>query len=69
MPPDGHVVGVASNVPWWRLATTLLLVVGLAIAAAAGRTVDAVIAGILLVPSLAVSLMWVVAVRRGGGRE
>jgi hypothetical protein len=41
-----------ARIPWWRIATTLLLAAALVIAVAAGRLVDSIIIGVLLVPLL-----------------
>jgi hypothetical protein len=52
-------------VPWWPLATAVLLVTAFAIALGAGRTIDAVIVGVLLVPTLALLGLWLLARKRG----
>lgn len=51
--------------PWWPLATALPLAAALAIAVTAGRVIDGVIVGALLVPALGLLALWVVARRRG----
>ena len=48
-------------IPWRRIATAVLLTAALAIAAAAGRVIEAIIIGVLLLPSLALVGIW----RRG----
>jgi len=45
--------------PWWRLATLILLSVALAIAVSQGRTIEAVIIGILIVPTLLLVGAWI----------
>jgi hypothetical protein len=45
--------------PWWRLATLILLSVALAIALSQGRTIEAVIIGILIVPTLLLVGAWI----------
>jgi hypothetical protein len=52
-------------IPWWRLATAALLTAALAIAASAGRVIESIIIAILLVPTLAFLVLWIVAWRRG----
>jgi choline-glycine betaine transporter len=59
----------APLIPWWPLATTLLLAGALALSVAAGRTVDSIIIGVLLVPSLAFLVVWLIAWRRGPPEE
>lgn len=39
-------------IPWWRLATVVLLSIALGIAIANGRTWDAVVIAVLIVPVL-----------------
>jgi hypothetical protein len=52
-------------IPWLWLTTTVVLAAALAISLAAGRLVDSVIIAVLLVPSAAFLVLWVVAWRRG----
>jgi ABC-type nitrate/sulfonate/bicarbonate transport system substrate-binding protein len=59
------VVRKPPGIPWLRLATTVLLAGALAISVAAGRTVDSIIIGVLLVPSVALLIVRVFAWRRG----
>jgi hypothetical protein len=47
------------RLPWWRLATLVLLIGALVLAIANGRTIEAVIIGVLLVPTLVVLGVWV----------
>jgi choline-glycine betaine transporter len=47
------------RLPWWRLATLALLIGALVLAIANGRTIEAVIIGVLLVPTLVVLGVWV----------
>jgi hypothetical protein len=47
------------SVPWWRLATSTLLLTAFALSLAAGRTVEAIIAAVLLIPSLLLLGVWV----------
>jgi hypothetical protein len=42
-------------IPWWRLATVVLLGIALGIAVANGRTWDAVIVAVLIIPALAMT--------------
>jgi hypothetical protein len=51
-------------IPWWRIATALLLAAALAISAAAGRVIEAIIIGVLLLPSLVLVGLWFIAWRR-----
>ena len=51
-------------IPWWRFATTLLLAAALALSAAVGRVIEAIIIGVVLLPSLALVGLWFVAWRR-----
>jgi len=50
-------------IPWWRLATAVLLSVALAISADAGRLIESVIIAVLLVPLLAFFGIWIIAWR------
>jgi choline-glycine betaine transporter len=52
-------------VPWWPLATAILLITALSIAVSSGRTIEAVIVGVLAVPTLAFLGLWLVAWKRG----
>jgi hypothetical protein len=52
-------------IPWWPLAAVVSLSTGLALAVAYGRTGDAIIVAVILLPSLALIALWVVAWRRG----
>lgn len=47
--------------PWWSLSTTVLLAVALVVDVAAGRIIETIIIAILLVPSLAFLVLWVIA--------
>jgi hypothetical protein len=50
--------------PWWQLATSMLLSVALVISGAAGRFIEAIIIGLLLLASLALGLLSFIAWRR-----
>jgi hypothetical protein len=52
------------GVPWWRLATVVLLSTGVAIAVVNGHVAEAAIIAILLLPSVAFLAAWVYAARR-----
>lgn len=47
------------SVPWWRLATLTLLVVAFILSVSSGHTIDAVIVGLLMVPSLVLVGAWI----------
>jgi hypothetical protein len=51
-------------VPWWNFATLGLLGLALALTVAAGRAIEAVIAGVLTIPSLFVVGLWLYERRR-----
>jgi hypothetical protein len=51
-------------IPWWRITTLVSLTFAFGIAAAAGRVIEAIVIGILLLPSLAFVAVWVYAWRR-----
>ena len=51
---------VGKSAPWWQLATIVLLSVALTIAVMSGRTIEAVIIGILVVPALVIVGTWLV---------
>jgi hypothetical protein len=53
-------------IPWWPIATVTLLAIALVISIAAGRTVEAVVIALLLVPSLLLLGAWAYSVRNGG---
>ena len=59
------IVKRSPRVPWLWLTTTVALTVALAISAAAARLVESIIIAVLLVPSLAFLVIWLVAWRRG----
>lgn len=52
-------------IPWWRLASAALLTAALAISATAGRVIESIIIAILLLPTFAFLVLWIVAWRRG----
>jgi hypothetical protein len=52
-------------VPWWPLATAVLLITALSIAVSSGRTIEAVIIGVFVVPTLAFLGLWSFAWKRG----
>jgi hypothetical protein len=52
-------------IPWWRLATAALLTAALVISATAGRVIESIIIAILLLPTFAFLVLWIVAWRRG----
>jgi hypothetical protein len=59
------------HLPWWPLATAAGLTTALVISATAGRVIDTVIITVLLVPTLAFLLVWLIFLakgRFGGGR-
>jgi hypothetical protein len=47
-------------IPWWPITTVVFLGGAVVIAARAGRVIEAIIAAILLAPSLAILIAWVV---------
>lgn len=47
--------------PWWQGATTVALSVALGIAVGAGRTIDSIIVGVLLLPAVILLALWVIA--------
>lgn len=47
------------SVPWWQLATLTLLVVAFILSVSAGHTIEAVIVGVLVVPSLVLVGAWI----------
>jgi hypothetical protein len=47
-------------IPWWRIATTVLLAIALANSVVAGRVIESVIIGVLLAPSVGFVVVWVV---------
>jgi hypothetical protein len=56
-------------VPWWRVATFVLLMVALAIAVSKGTTLGAVIVELLAIPSAIFLTVWLYAyLRRGSDR-
>ena len=52
-------------VPWARLVTAVLLITAFAIALRVGHTIEAVIVGIVTIPTLALIVLWLVGRRRG----
>jgi hypothetical protein len=50
--------------PWWSLSTTVLLTAALVVDVTAGRIIETIIIAILLVPSLAFLVLWVIAWKR-----
>jgi Flp pilus assembly protein TadB len=50
--------------PWWSVSTTVLLAVVLVVDVTAGRVIETIIIAILLVPSLAFLVLWVIAWKR-----
>jgi hypothetical protein len=53
------------SIPWLPLSTVMLLAVAVAVAATAGRIIEAIVIAILLVPVLAFLVLWVIAWKRG----
>jgi hypothetical protein len=53
-----------ARVPSWRIATAMLLSVALVISGAAGRFIEAIIIGLLLLASLALVVLSFIAWRR-----
>jgi choline-glycine betaine transporter len=53
------------QIPWWRVATVILLLVALGISVSAGRTIEALIIAVLTIPSLVLLVLSLVAWRRG----
>jgi len=51
-------------IPWWRIATLALLTVALGFAVANGRTVEMIIIGVLVVPTLFFVGVWAFYVGR-----
>jgi choline-glycine betaine transporter len=49
---------LTSAAPWWRIATLTLLLVALGLAISSGRTIEAVIIGLLMIPSLVLVGAW-----------
>jgi hypothetical protein len=52
-------------IPWWRLASAVLLTAAFAISVTAGRVIESIIIAILLLPTFAFLVLWIVAWRRG----
>jgi hypothetical protein len=52
------MIGGRTSIPWWSVATVVLLSIGLALAVLGGRTLEAIIIGVLLVPLLALLGNW-----------
>lgn len=46
-------------VPWWRITTLTLLVVAFIIAVSSGRTIEAAIVGLLMLPTLVLLGAWI----------
>ena len=63
MTPEGRLTTVRPPawVPWWRIAALVSLAIAFGIAATTGRVIEAVIIGVLLLPSLAFVTIWVYA--------
>jgi len=51
-------------IPWWRIATAVLLSAALGDISMAGRVIEAIIVGVLLIPSIALVGLWLVAWQR-----
>lgn len=58
-----------SSIPWWRVAATVLLGGALFMTISAGRTVEAVIIGVLTIPSLVALGIWIYAQWMGVGLD
>ena len=52
-------------VPWWLLISSVAMTFAFILAIAAGRTIEAIIIGILLAPSLVVLVLYTFAWTRG----
>jgi hypothetical protein len=64
--------GVSSlRIPWWSVATVVVLSIALTLAVLGGRTVEAVIVGAILVPTLALLGVWLTSIagQRGRGEK
>jgi hypothetical protein len=53
----------SARIQWWRIATAILLSVALVISVAAGRIIEAIIIGLLLLASLALVVLSFIAWR------
>jgi hypothetical protein len=51
-------------IPWWPLAAAVSLATAVALAAAYGRIIEAIIIGVILGPPLALIALWAIAWRR-----
>ncbi len=47
------------SIPWWRIATLTLLIAGFIIALSAGRTIEAIVIGVLTVPTMVFIGAWI----------
>ena len=56
--------GGRTSIPWWGVATAVLLSISLALALFGGRTLEAIIVGAILVPLLALLGTWLYASNR-----
>lgn len=54
----------SARIPWWRIATAVLLSAALVISGAAGRVIEAIIIGVLLLASIALIVLSFIARRR-----
>jgi choline-glycine betaine transporter len=55
---------VISAAPWWPIASVAILAVADGIAISAGRAIEAVIIGLLMVPGLFMVALWIRATKR-----
>jgi hypothetical protein len=61
---SGRQMAARRSTPWWRIATLALLLVALVIAVSSGRTIEAVVIGVLMIPALTLLGAWIYGLRR-----
>jgi hypothetical protein len=57
--PEAVSADVTRSIPWWRIATFTLLIAAFIISLSAGRTIEAVVIGVLIVPSTVFIGAWI----------
>ena len=57
------------SLPWWRIATLAILLLALIISVSAGRTIDAVVIGILMIPTMVLVGLWIYGSMKGDATE